>query len=73
MGRRYGLGGPWVVRIEGPTGTGKSTLLALLARFGAAGRARTGAVDVPALPLLAAVVLAAGAAALAAGPVPRRG
>ncbi|WP_328906488.1 ABC transporter [Streptomyces sp. NBC_00234] len=34
---------------------------------------RTGAVDVPVLPLLAAVVLAAGAAALAACLVPRRG
>lgn len=44
VGRRYGLGGPWVlrgvdltvspgnlIRVEGPNGTGKSTLLRLLA------------------------------------------
>ncbi|WP_340375149.1 ATP-binding cassette domain-containing protein [Streptomyces sp. SS7] len=59
-GRRYGLRGPWVVRhidlhiapatltrIEGPNGTGKSTLLRLLARIDAptegrvSGRPRT--------------------------------
>lgn len=44
MGRRYGVGGPWVlrgvdlvlpshrlIRVEGTNGTGKSTLLRLLA------------------------------------------
>jgi ABC-type multidrug transport system ATPase subunit len=59
-GRRYGLRGPWILRevnlhlppatltrIEGPNGTGKSTLLRLLARIDAptegkvAGRPRT--------------------------------
>ncbi|MFF4269743.1 ATP-binding cassette domain-containing protein [Streptomyces sp. NPDC001536] len=60
VGRRYGLRGPWVLRgihltltpgtltrIEGPNGTGKSTLLRLLARLDApteghvSGRPRT--------------------------------
>ncbi|MGW1951327.1 ABC transporter ATP-binding protein [Streptomyces sp. NPDC001920] len=48
VGRRYGLRGPWVlrgihltvhpgtlIRVEGPNGTGKSTLLRLLARLDA--------------------------------------
>ncbi|MEU8674710.1 ATP-binding cassette domain-containing protein [Streptomyces sp. NPDC048560] len=53
MGRRYGLGGPWVlrgvdmdlparalVRIEGANGTGKSTLLRLLAGIDAPSEGR---------------------------------
>ncbi|MFJ8629327.1 ATP-binding cassette domain-containing protein [Streptomyces sp. NPDC093568] len=53
VGRRYGLRGPWVlrgihltvrpgtlVRIEGPNGTGKSTLLRLLARIDAPSEGR---------------------------------
>ncbi|MGC9538802.1 ABC transporter ATP-binding protein [Streptomyces sp. UG1] len=53
VGRRYGLRGPWVlrgihltvppgalIRIEGPNGTGKSTLLRLLARIDAPSEGR---------------------------------
>ncbi|MGW6904490.1 ABC transporter ATP-binding protein [Streptomyces sp. NPDC054940] len=53
VGRRYGLRGPWVlrgvhltvppgtlIRIEGPNGTGKSTLLRLLARLDAPSEGR---------------------------------
>ncbi|MFC8344022.1 ATP-binding cassette domain-containing protein [Streptomyces sp. NPDC057280] len=53
VGRRYGLRGPWVLRgihltlapgtltrIEGPNGTGKSTLLRLLARLDAPSEGR---------------------------------
>ncbi|MFI6013479.1 ATP-binding cassette domain-containing protein [Streptomyces sp. NPDC051243] len=53
VGRRYGLRGPWVlrgihltvaagtlIRIEGPNGTGKSTLLRILARIDAPSEGR---------------------------------